>query len=888
MVDRYFLYRVRTATQGGFIAVAPEVQMTSTYTGLLSGTANVDVAFARVDGTGLGAPIFRFTGSYSATADNIDEWFGGRQLIRLRCTDSDIPVGSSGVVAFNLPGTTALNTAFDQLATAGLEEIITFIIEYTGPGKDQFTIRPRGAPAPQIGGTSSILVRPQTAAEIEITRDNNVISAYIFRSIGSIGGAGGVSADSLKLINPLTAVWDASANGTLPTSVVKGNAYRVVRAPSDGSGRFEEPMQNDDWVYWFGETFTSWEATPRQWAVIAAHDVRRISALESNFLNTVQLVPVSDRNTIIRGADYATDHAEIRFQIYANRADYDPTDLNQNGQIDEYTAAAPITGYLAVRLPGSETALATELPTIYAYLQADGQAAFTRLVNLRDGFVHQGDFGTEQDYLSNETVTLSTGDVIRLYSVQLIERYDSPDLDVNEPNLSDAVQAKLNRTDPGGTSDNARLTTLENQIAALYPLRSYVTDLESWGDIYNPELSTGGVSIASGYSLIADYRGDGTRYESPGVTYSSTETGVVTYTGLGDHLFRTFGLRVSGPADQVLLWYNDGTERIPLIDMTAAGNYRVNHFTPATTADERVTNQPHSINLIQGTNPLTPGTSAVALFTATPFPTGAANEVRTAQLGLRVFVGGVDSGSGHISEITLPADASDQAEQTFTANIQLGPTHNHRVVTVEMAYSTTDMIGDLHVMLRLLSAPTDVTIQIRNVIVFLSYDVMTTTSRVDNFVAINDRNGTYTFTGENELLISSAPYDSRGVIDVVPVAVDSDGNIDELNDESVPIPQGHFASVTVPAQSALSGFQFRTFAPDHEMRHSELATLLGRRATEWCYGLALARSAGIHAVTETLEFTQSIVLLGNTNNTRVRLTVNDADTDNITLVLTEV
>ena len=55
-------------------------------------------------------------------------------------------------------------------------------------------------------------------------------------------------------------------------------------------------MLTDDWVVWTGTTFTSWDAEPHQWFVIAAHDVRRITQNESNFLGEI-----SEIDTVLLG-----------------------------------------------------------------------------------------------------------------------------------------------------------------------------------------------------------------------------------------------------------------------------------------------------------------------------------------------------------------------------------------------------------------------------------------------------------------------------------------------------------------------------------------------------------------------------------------------------------
>ena len=414
-------------------------------TGVVSGSANLQVALNRLDGTGVGAAIFRFTGSYAAQSSNMSEWFGNRQVVRMRCTDNagQLPV------TFTLAGTTALNTAFDALVASGLPEVLRLIIEYTGPSTTFVRVIPRSSPSPQIQGVSSVIVRSGSFVTMEITRQSGTLSSYIHADGGAIGDTTGGTLDALKLISPSTAVWDASTNGSLPTTgVVKGNAYNVVNAPADGSGRFGEVMQTDDWVVWDGDTFTSWSAEPHLWFVLPAHDVRRISALEQDFLTDVRVTtPVTDRNTVIRGANYADTAGEIRLKVYPTVGDYSAADLNTTGDIDEYTDPTTQTGILAVRLTGELSTLATVLPTLYVYSEDSG-GNFTRLFNLDRDFSYQGDFSGESDYTSDTNFTYEANTTLRIYVGAVEDRYNIDSLDVDRDNLTGDVQRQLDTNHP--------------------------------------------------------------------------------------------------------------------------------------------------------------------------------------------------------------------------------------------------------------------------------------------------------------------------------------------------------------------------------------------------------------------------------------------------------
>lgn len=849
MADRSILYRLRAALQGGFVSVAQEVQTLATFRGVLAGSANVETGLQRFDATGVGTPLFPFTGSYSAQNSNIDEWFGGRQTVRLRCTDSGFGTGSSGTVTFDLPGSTALNTAFDQLvAVIPTADTLTFIIEYTGANKDRLSIRPRASgTGPQISGVSNIIVRSGVAARLEVTRINSVLSDYMFQDIGLIS-EGGDTFDSLKLQNPADVIWDASPTGTLPTDVQKGYAYKVFNAPSDGSGRFGEVMQDGDWVVWEGQTFTSWASEPHAWFVIPAHMVRRITALEDEFLSFTQISDVSDRNTVVRGSDYADSAGEIRLKIYPTVGDYTAADLNTTGDVDAYTDTSNQSGILAVRLSGTNSSLSTVLPNLYAYVeQANGD--FILLGNLVRDFNYQGDFGAESDYTSNFNINYIANQTIRIFEGTVIDRFTNPNLDVTEAMLTEAVQHKLNNTSGGGAVDDQRLNAIESKVDALYPLTPDVTQLTEWGAIVGPSRSVQEVDITTGYTKIADFRDDSTRYESSGVVYTAG-SGVVTYTGLGTNLYRTFGFKVTAPSDQTLLWLVDGSTRIPYIDVTATGNFRINSYRNEIGEDEVITNQSHFLTKTAGPATLAQNDGQVQTFTITNFPANASNTSRTIQVGTDVFLNGVNTQAEHLLTIDLPATNTAQSRRTLDSSIPLGPLHGNRVVNITFGYTLRVSGSDLLIDFNLITAPSDITVDMEDVVVFLNYTAPGAVSRVDNFVNFQDANGDYTFTGENELLVTFHPFQINNLLEAVAAVADSTGNTTEFNDINTPIPAHTFESVEIP-----NTIDFRTFSPTHFLRHSDLSALLGRRNVQWCYGLATLLTVRELSITSAVDFT---------------------------------
>ena len=881
MADRSILYRLRAALQGGFVAVAREIELLANYVGVLNGVNNTETALQRFDGTGLGAAIFRFTGAFSAQSANINDWFGGRQLNRLRCIDSGTGPGVSGAVRFDLPGTSALNTAFDTLVAAGLPEQLTFIIEYTGPTDDFLQIFPRVAPSPQITNTTSIIVRSGVAATIEITRTSGTISNYVFQAIGAVGAESNLAAGGIRLINPTSAVWDASANGTLPSvGVEQGNAYKVVNAPSDGSGRFGEVMQNGDWVVWEGSVFTSWSATPLQWFVIPGHDVRRISALEQDFLTDVSITsPVSDRNTVVRGANYADTAGELRLKIYENDADYNAADLNTTGDIDEYTNNAPITGILGIRLDRNSTNLTTPLTDLFVYVE-NPDGTFVLIGNMARDFAFRGDFGAESDYTSINNVVYTTGQTIRIYIGSTLDRYSAPNLDITESNLSESVQDKLNRQNTGGISDEHRLATLESKVAALFPLTPDVGDLATWASIFTPAQTAQIVDITQGYSLMADYRGDATRYEQAGVTYDNTGTNVVRYSGLTNDLRRAFGFKVTTPSDKTLLSLVDGSNLIPYVDMTAAGNFRINNYQIATVPGTRVENEVHFLTRSAGVERLDPNEASVSTYVITEFPVGSTGRSRSLQIDIESYD---ENGNlrldGHFADVEIPTENTPQARQTITEAV---PISFGESINVELSYELRQSASDFVIDFRLVSSdsPQISAVRLTNVATLLNYTSASTTSRTDRWIAFSDELGTYTFTGEAELLISFQPFFDGNITSIVGVVLESDGTVTQLNDDRSLLPD--VSTVEIP-----DDIDFRTFLADHYFRHADLAALVPRSNTQWVYGLALLRDISEFEIEGELDF-NSVVLIGTVNSTRVRVTVDDTTPGSPVLTFTEI
>lgn len=883
MVDNPRIIPFAIASSTGELADADQIVLDGTgLTGVASNAADVQVAVGRIDATGIGASLTSFVGSFAATVLNIDTWFGDRQQNVLRWTDD----GPSLPPTFTLPGTSALNAAFDALQTAGLPEQLILIAEYTGPSSTQLNIIPASTTDPQIENISRVLVRSGIRVRFEISRSGAVISNFLFQDLGGVGDTTGGTLDAIKLTNPSSAVWDAASNGPLPSAgVAKGTAYKVVNAPTDGSGRFGEIMQNDDWVVWEGETFTSWSATPIQWFVIPAHEVRRITALEEDFLTEVEVSEVSDRNAITRGSNYADDVGEIRMKIYPTRAGYSAADLNTTGDIDEYTNQSDISGVLAIRLQGTRQSLlqAGDLQTLYVYSE-DSSGEFTLITKVDETLSHEGDFSGESDYLGFDTVHYNVGETWRIYLTSTRDRYEVLTLDIAESNLDVEVQRKLNNGDPASLDRQRRLQSAESRLESLSPLIPDVNDLVGIAEVYEPERTASSVEIARGNSLLADYRGDASRYESAEVTYDSTGTNVVRYTGLTEVQRRAFGFSVSGAANQVLMWVFDGSTLVPFIDTTAAGALRINDFTP-----ERTVNQQVNPGGFFGNIPIGEEVSAVGDLDLVPgdvnsrrallipnFPTGSTQRSRRLHVQFEAFVTGGDGiGIGQF-DINLPVDNVVQAP--VQRELQAYDIVNGGQISVRIEYAIGIQSNQLDVEFRVLSATSDVTsVRLLSAVLYRSYRANVFEPRVDNYRTFTlDGGGAFTFAGSHEFLLAFRGGDSDGRLSVSAVGLTtSSGQIQLLADQEVHDLASDFGTVEIPDAAAVTGYEFRTWLPTGALNRQNLEDLIGRRSVQWVYGLARLRTATEHAFTEQIDFPAGVVLTS-PDASRWLISINDA------------
>lgn len=882
MVTNPRLIPFAIASSTGELADANQVlNDSSNQTGLINGSANVQLALNRIDATGLGAPIFAFSGNYAAAGANQSEWFNGQANRHLQGAAGQ----ANALRTFDLPGTSALNTVFDALVADGLPELYRLTISYLGGVAgasvtvNRLLVRPRVSPSPQIDGRTSVTLAHGDQVTFEITRSGGTISTYNVISEGRL--AGSPAGDTLDDIQLQSATWDASSSGALPTGVLQGYAYKVVNAPTDGSGRFGEVLYTDDWVVWSAATFTQWSDTDN-WFVIAAGDVRRLTLQGQQFLEDV-----GTRTRTVRGGQFSTSPQDRNhwFRIYDSPADYSAADINASTDEGSITTATNRDGArLAIRFAGNNAAIATLLTTLDAY-EEDAFGNFNLIGNLSTDFTFEGDFGSESDYVASSDYDFSAGSTVRLYlqstqTLNTIADYDALD-NVDDGTIAEVkLDSALRRLIGAGSQipnlqlDEQRISTLEGKMSTLFPLSPDVHKLTAFADIFDPEAATATVTVAPGYSNIADYRGGGTRYQQSGVVYSIPQTGVVRYTGLGTSAYRAFGFRVAGASADTLMSLRGAGETIPFFRITAAGLIQVNNYTPATTEDETQTNVYSRVSRTGGTEIISTASGSVATFTATRFPAGATNTERTMEMSLDALVNGSDTQAAGFVTFPLPATNVAQSRQTVSHTINLGPLHQNRQVPVTIGYTTRVSGDDLLVDITLVAAPSDVTIRPTSVGDFRTFTAPSTVARVDNWVAFQTASGDYTITGDVDFLFTFQPHQSNNTTAVVGAYREAGGANDEFNDIEVPLAVTAFDSVEIQTMGQLPGSEFRTFTPAHFLRHSDVAQLLVNARQQWCYGLASNSGVTENAVTEQVDFTQGIVLTS-PDSSRWIVTVDD-------------
>ncbi len=258
---------------------ANDVIISETFNGVLAGVNNAQTAFQKINDTGIGAPISTETSaSYAFVFLNRNDWYN-REVRFINPEDR--------IQTLFLP----FSSIRDQVLTDDPTKSYPFRITLSYDGGISTDILTNRLVIP--GNSIDASIRITGRSSVTLAKGDSVTFEFINSTDGAtilsestITRATGSALNDIEL---QTTVWSAAAEGILPSApnVLKGYAYRVIQAPVDGTGRFGEQMQNDDWIVWIGETFTSWSAEPHQWIVIAGHDVSRITAGNTGFLAQV-------------------------------------------------------------------------------------------------------------------------------------------------------------------------------------------------------------------------------------------------------------------------------------------------------------------------------------------------------------------------------------------------------------------------------------------------------------------------------------------------------------------------------------------------------------------------------------------------------------------------
>lgn len=379
---------------------------------------------------------------------------------------------------------------------------------------------------------------------------------------------------------------------------------------------------------------------------------------------------------------------------------------------------------------------------------------------------------------------------------------------------------------------------------------------------FNTDLTTTAADFVTSHSAALDTAGIVVTANAGVLTFTPKAGGTSFTISITNATGDLAGTSADVVLNKTLLSIVDGLEIIPFIETTDSGNYRINDFVPSQTTSEDITNQFHPLTRTGGIEIVSTTPGELSEFTLTNFPASATNLDRALQIGVDILVNGSDTQAEHFETVDAPNINEARVLNTFNTNIPLGPLHQNRVVSVTVGYTYRVDGANLLVDLTLVSAPSDITVKFKDVNTILNYTAPAIVARVDRWSIFGGALGSYTFTGENELLISMEPRITNdgnylGSIGVVPVVINSSGTIDQLNNISIAQPNPLWSTIEIP-----DDIEFRTFAADHYFIHSDLAHLIGDRTTKWAYGLARLNEITVHSVTEPLNLAAGTTLDG--------------------------
>ena len=457
-------------------------------------------------------------------------------------------------------------------------------------------------------------------------------------------------------------------------------------------------------------------------------------------------------------------------------------------------------------------------------------------VDIVDGYSLIADYKSDTERYESAGISYSTGTNVVVYT----------GLTENLHRTFAFALTQVNTVTLSGTSGTANIPIVGVNYLATFNT-NLTTTASDFVTAHAVALDTAGVTVTSSGAVLTF------RSTDPSVPFTIADA--VNATG------NLAGAEASVLNDKTLLYIIDGSERIPFVDVTSSGNIRVNDYLPATTVDQQISNQTTFLTKQSGPATISQG-SGNQRFAIPNFPSGSTNRSRTLQIDARIFVNGVDTRAGGFNPIVeIPATNTAQPINTVDHSFNLGESYGNRTVTIRTGYEFIVDGADLDVRLTVVSAPGDISVNFEgSTAASLSYTSQSVTARVDNFLSASDGLGTYTFSGWQEFLISIRPVISRsgertGYIEVVPVAVGSDGVIHQLNDfvDS----EGLNVRTPTPLWSGIEvadDIGFKTFAADHYFTHAALAGLLLHRNEKWAYGLARLQTVNAgHSFTEAVD-----------------------------------
>ena len=655
-----------------------------------------------------------------------------------------------------------------------------------------------------------------------------------------------------------TAAFQQSLNG------LTINAGESVIASTSNANAFGTSVGRGDALFAKVNNPTQDITNTSDWLRLEGDDSYSITLSERNWINTL-----NEDDVAVRVAD-VSDTVTVTFYLLNTAATVDG-DLTGGSTGSFHQTTDQRNGILYVRLSPTYVSNFGK-DNIYVEVTDPGGVVSTYVA--LSTFTERTDLLTAGDdvfesagFPQGTSINYAAGQTIRLWQTRLSREWyftaafdvlrGLPDYTIPITKLDPATQALIR------DSAAVQLQALENQLQVLRPLAVDVNILTDWADIYDPAQASETVRIVDRYSLLADFRGTlaTEHYESAGVTYTDG-TDVIDYSGLTDGLFRSIGFEVSGASNLTTVSLGNGGSVATFFDITSGGNVRVNDATPARTNTEVISDHYVPGVLDTGTGVIAVG-GAASTYNIPTYPSDTDEATRTISIDVDVLVNGVDTlAGGFITEdngLSIPNDETAQAKQTANHAFQLGPLHGNRTVNITIGFEYRKVGADFLLDLTLESAPSDVTLSIRNVETFQTYTATSVIARADNWRVFQDSGGNFTFSGEHEFLFEIVPLpgdDTR--IEIVGAAISASGTTTQFNNIVMSLPPEGFDEIQIP-----DTIEFRTFKTDHYITHTGLVGFLQNRAVQWVYELARLETVTGHAITEAVDLNSGSTINGN-------------------------